>query len=57
MGEDLTKKLPKSDSDKLTSILTSVQAMEKRLAELEKKVDERLHDTLETNYNPPNSST
>ena len=45
MSEDLTKKLPKSDSEKLTSILTTVEAMETRLADLEKKVDERLHDT------------
>jgi hypothetical protein len=45
MSEDLTKKLPKSDSEKLTWILTSVQAMETRLTELEQKVDERLHDT------------
>jgi hypothetical protein len=45
MSEDLTKKLPTSDSDKLTSILTTVQALEGRIQRLEQKVDERLHDT------------
>jgi chromosome segregation ATPase len=45
MSEDLTKKLPTSDSDKLTAILTTVQATETRLTELEQKVEERLHDT------------
>ena len=45
MSEDLTKKLPKSDSEKLNAILTTVEAMETRLTGLEKKVDERLHDT------------
>ena len=45
MSEDLTKKLPTSDSDKLNSILTTVQATETRLTELEQKVEERLHDT------------
>lgn len=45
MSEDLTKKLPKSDSDKLNAILTALEAMETRLSGLEKKVDERLHDT------------
>src|SRR3712207_1117096 len=45
MSEDLTKKLPTSDSEKLTSILTSVQAMNTRLTGLEQKVEERLHDT------------
>ncbi|HEU5459236.1 MAG TPA: hypothetical protein VFU83_02030 [Pyrinomonadaceae bacterium] len=45
MSEDLTKKLPTSDSDKLNSILTTVQSMETRLTELEQKVEERLHDT------------
>jgi hypothetical protein len=45
MSEDLTKKLPTSDSDKLTSILTTVQALETRLTGLEQKVEERLHDT------------
>ena len=45
MSEDLTKKLPISDSDKLNSILTTVQAMETRLGKLEQKVEDRLHDT------------
>ena len=45
MSEDLTKKLPMSDSDKLNSILTTVQALEIRLGKLEQKVEERLHDT------------
>lgn len=45
MSEDLTKKPPTSDSEKLTSILTSVQALEDRIQQLEQKVDERLHDT------------
>jgi chromosome segregation ATPase len=45
MSEDLTKKLPTTDSDKLTSILTTVQTLDTRLAALEQKVEERLHDT------------
>ncbi len=45
MSEDLTKKLPTTDSEKLTSILTTVQNLETRLAGLEQKVEERLHDT------------
>ena len=45
MSEDLTKKLPTSDSDKLSSILTTVQDLGTRLAGLEEKVEERLHDT------------
>lgn len=55
MSEDLTKKLPTTDSDKLTSILTIVENLEirlaaleqlkTRLASLEQKVEERLHDT------------
>ena len=59
MSEDLTKKLPKSDSEKLTLILSTVQSMERRLdrlemrvdniearlQRLEQKVEERLHDT------------
>ena len=45
MSEDLTKKLPTSDSDKLTSILTTVRNLETRLAALEQKVEEKLHDT------------
>jgi hypothetical protein len=52
MSEDLTKKLPKSDSEKLNEILmtvgvmdTRLTALEQKLTGLEKKVDERLHDT------------
>jgi hypothetical protein len=45
MSEDLTKKLPTSDTDKLTSILMTVQNLETRFAALEQKVEERLHDT------------
>jgi hypothetical protein len=45
MSEDLTKKLPTSDSDKLASILTTVQALEGRMERLEQKVEERLYDT------------
>jgi hypothetical protein len=52
MSEDLTKKIPKSDSEKLNEILmtvgvmdTRLTALEQKLTGLEKKVDERLHDT------------
>ena len=45
MSEDLTEKLPKTDSEKLTYILTTVKAMETRLKGLEQKVEARLHDT------------
>ncbi|HKG80400.1 MAG TPA: hypothetical protein VKA78_13290 [Pyrinomonadaceae bacterium] len=59
MSEDLTLKLPKSDSDTLSLILTSVQSLDKRLEKLEHRVEniesrlqhleqnveERLHDT------------
>ena len=52
MSEDLTKKLPKSDSEKLNAILTTVGAMdtrltalEQKLTGLERKVDATLHDT------------
>lgn len=59
MSEDLTKKLPKTDSEKLSLILTIVQNLEtrvdrlevrlnnleRRFDDLEKKVDERLYDT------------
>jgi chromosome segregation ATPase len=58
MNEDLTKKFPQSDSDKLNSILTSVRSLEvgldrvemrvgtldSRVKQLEQKVDERLYD-------------
>jgi chromosome segregation ATPase len=39
MSEDLTKKLPQSDSEKLTLILSTVQSMERRLDRLEVRVD------------------
>ena len=45
MSEDLTKKLPKTDSEKITVILTTVQNLETRVDNLENKVEERLHDT------------
>lgn len=42
MSEDLTKKLPSSDSEKITLIL---QDIDSRLQGLEQKVEERLYDT------------
>ena len=59
MSEDLTKKLPKSDSEKLSLILAIVQNLEirvdrlevrlnnleRRFDDLEKKIEERLYDT------------
>ena len=52
MSDDLTKNFASSDSDKITLILTTVQNLdarttnlEKRFDILEKKVEERLHDT------------
>ena len=52
MSEDLTKKLPSTDSDRIALILTTVQNLdtrttnlEKRFDILEQKVDERLYDT------------
>jgi len=50
MSEDLTQKLPKNgnDSEILTAIKdldTHVTRIDNRLQSLEKKVDERLHDT------------
>jgi chromosome segregation ATPase len=59
MNEDLTKKLPSSDSEKLALILTTVQSLDgridkleshgdridSRLASLEQKVEDRLYDT------------
>ena len=38
MSEDLTTKLPKSDSEKLTSILDTVQSFEGRIHSLEEEV-------------------
>ena len=52
MSEDLTQKLPKTDSERLDLILTTTQNLggrfdhlEARLQNLEKKVEERLYDT------------
>ncbi|HEX6719627.1 MAG TPA: hypothetical protein VF088_21160 [Pyrinomonadaceae bacterium] len=45
MSEDLTDKLPKSDSEKLTLILTTVQGFEDRIQSLEQQADEKRHDT------------
>jgi len=45
MSEDLTKKLPKTDSEKISLILTTVQNLETRVDNLEQKVEERLYDT------------
>ena len=45
MSEDLTEKLPSTDSDKIALILTTVQNLETRVDNLENKVDERLYDT------------
>lgn len=57
MSKDLTKKLPLSDSEKVSLILTTLQAMEERLTGLEQKIEEILHDELETNHNAPKTST
>ncbi len=59
MSEDLTKKLPRTDSEKISLILTTVQHLETRVDKLERrfdkleqrfdaveqKVEERLYDT------------
>ena len=45
MSEDLTQKLPKSDSEKLTIILTTVQTLENRIHRLEQQADEKRYDT------------
>jgi hypothetical protein len=45
MSEDLTDKLPKTDSDKLNEILTRVNGIDSRLEQLEQTVAQRLHDT------------
>jgi predicted phage-related endonuclease len=59
MSEDLTKKLPKTDSEKLNEILTIIQNLERRferletrangvdsrLQHLEQTIEQRLHDT------------
>jgi len=43
MSEDFTQKLPKNGQD--SEILTAIKNLDDRLQGLEKKVDERLHDT------------
>ena len=43
MSEDLTEKLPKNNND--SKILMAIKDLEKKVDGLEKKVDERLHDT------------
>jgi len=45
MSEDLTNKLPKSDSEKLTAILTIVRVLENRIDRLEQRAEERRYDT------------
>ena len=45
MSEDLTKKLPQTDSEKLNVILTTVQSLEKRIDHLEQEAEERRYDT------------
>ena len=45
MSEDLTDKLPKSDSEKLNIILTTVRSLEKRVQHLEHQADEKRYDT------------
>jgi uncharacterized phage infection (PIP) family protein YhgE len=42
MSEDFTQKLPKNGNEE---ILTAITKIDDRLQSLEKKVDERLHDT------------
>ena len=43
MSEDFTEKLANNGND--TKILTAIKDLEKKVDNLEKKVDERLHDT------------
>jgi len=43
MSEDFTQKLPKIGQE--SEILTAIKDLEKKVDRLEKKVDERLHDT------------
>ena len=43
MSEDFTQKLPKNENG--SEILTAIKNLDDRLQGLEKKVDERLHDT------------
>jgi outer membrane murein-binding lipoprotein Lpp len=42
MSENLTDKLPNNGND--SKILTAIQALERKVDNLERKVDERLHD-------------
>jgi chromosome segregation ATPase len=43
MSEDFTQKLPENGNE--SKILTAIKDLEKKVDNLEKKVDERLHDT------------
>ena len=45
MSEDLTQKLPKSDSEKLNIILTTVRALENRIHGLEQQAEEKRYET------------
>lgn len=45
MSEDLTQKLPKTDSEKLNVILATVKTLETRLDSLEQEAEERRYDT------------
>ena len=45
MSEDLTAKLPKTDSDKLTLILETVQAFEGRIQDPEQQAEQKRYDT------------
>ena len=45
MSEDLTDKLPKTDSEKLNIILTTVKSLENRVQRLEQQADEKRYDT------------
>ena len=45
MSEDLTMKLPPSDSEKLTLVLSTVQAVAVRVDNLEQTVKLKLYDT------------
>jgi outer membrane murein-binding lipoprotein Lpp len=45
MSEDPTQKLPPAQDATLAQVLSAVQSLDARLARLEQKVEERLHDT------------
>jgi type I site-specific restriction endonuclease len=45
MSDDLTQNLPTSQDGTLAQILATVQNLSTRMESLEKKVEERLHDT------------